>query len=233
MPARRKTINPDAEQDGIGKHLLSLSLFIMLLAFFIVLTSISSYEQTKAGPVVNRINAVFSTDLSIENGPQPSIESSPQGATGRGDTFERLSGLFSSKVIAAETATNRQRGIIVARVSRADFESAITELGGRRASSDFSKRFMPLLVSVLRSDSGSRPYRMEIVYFVDQNPAILQNEQPQKMVDTINAVSRSAAALEFSGLSAHLMTVGIRKGAPDMVELYFQPAEKMTGGRNG
>ena len=73
----------------MANQFLSLSLFIMLLSFFIILNSLSSYEDVKSKPVLNSISMAFSKDT-----PDPILApntvESPIESNNEGDSLDKL-----------------------------------------------------------------------------------------------------------------------------------------------
>jgi hypothetical protein len=57
---------------------------------------------------------------------------------------------------------------------------------------------------------------------MNENPARIQNQEPQRMAETIRNVAAIARDIEKAGLQARLMTIGLQKGDPEMVDLIFQ-----------
>lgn len=222
MQSRRRKIYSDQQQSGIGSQILGLSLFVMLLAFFIVLNSKSSFEDMKAQPVAQSIAQSFSSKTLVAGDNSPSMIQSVQQGSGEGDTVELLDALFKSQIKTAEVVTNKQRGLMIVRVKRTDFEKAVTNLGTAQGG-EFGEPFLQTLGSLLRSDKRKKSYQMDMVFFTSDNPAKLQNEKPQEMVAVIKAAAKLAESLEKSGLPAKLMTIGLQQGDPLMVELYFGP----------
>lgn len=227
MHARRKRYNGETEQKSLGGQLLSLSLFIMLLAFFIVLNSKASFEEMKFQPIMQSVALAFSSKIAQDQQDKPSITRSDQMGSEEGDALERLGKLFNAEIATAEVVTNRQRGTMAVRVPRKDFEDAVANIGTRRATSAFGQSFLPMLASILRSDAD-HPYRMDMTFSLPENPARMQNTQPQAMTEAVKSVAAHAVALERAGLPARLMTVGLRRddggrGERDMVEIYIRP----------
>lgn len=228
MHARRKRYNNnEAEQKSLGGQLLALSLFIMLLAFFIVLNSRASFEEMKALPIMQSLSQTFSSKIAEDQQDKPSITRSDQMGADEGDALERLGKLFNAEISTAEVVTNRQRGTMAVRVPRKDFEDAVANIGARRATSAFGQSFLPMLASILRSDAD-HPYRMDMTFPLPENPARMQNTQPQALAEAVKSASAYAMALERAGLPARLMTVGMRRddgsrGERDMVEIYIRP----------
>lgn len=237
MNSRRRKISTDDRQTGVGSQILGLSLFVMLLAFFIVLNAISSYEDVKSKPIVQGVSQAFSTKALPDTQYKSSAVESSQMGAGEGDTVEQLDRLFRGQIKSVDILTNRQTGVIVIDVSRADFEAALNELGHKDQSTKFGKNFLQTLASVLRSDQRSMPYRMDIMYHVDGNPGRLQNTDPQTISGSIAAVAAAAQLIEKAGLPTKLMSIGLQQGKPDRVELFFQPFDRFTppatGGKDG
>ena len=51
---------------SVSSQLLGLSLFIMLLAFFIVLNAISNFEESKIKPVMANLSHTFAANMQQE-----------------------------------------------------------------------------------------------------------------------------------------------------------------------
>lgn len=223
MNSRRRKISMDDRQTGIGGQILGLSLFVMLLAFFIVLNSISSYETAKTDPIMQSVSQAFSTKISQTGQDKPSITESTQRGSGEGDTMEQIESLFRGQIHSVDIVTNRQRGVIVIDVSRDDFEKAVADLGDEKQSTKFGRDFLQTLASVLRSERRRTPYHIEITYHLNDNPARLYNTDPKTVAESIKAVGAMAQAIEDAGMPAALMSIGLQKGDPARVELFFEP----------
>lgn len=218
---RRRSITQDSTTTP-GSQLLALSLFIMLLAFFIVLNAISTFEEDKLQDVMLSIEDTFSARITEASNEKPSTAQSDQKSLNEGDTIEQIDALFKAQIPGYEVVKNRQRGMMLVQVPRKEFEDAVKGLGDKKASSGFSTAFLPTLVSLMRSEGRGTPYRVDVTYYLEDNPARLQNQQPQRMAETIRNVGGVARQIEGAGLQARLMTIGLQKGNPEMVDLVFQ-----------
>ena len=75
MKHRRRKISGDSGGSS-GGQLLAMSLFIMLLAFFIVLNAISNYENSKVKPVLQSIELTFASKITEEGNDKPYVAAS-------------------------------------------------------------------------------------------------------------------------------------------------------------
>lgn len=223
LPRRRRNI-AQGQASGIGSQILGLSLFIMLLAFFMVLNSISQYEQKKSENIFKNLEDTFSARISQAGNDKPSIIRAEEKQLGEGDVLEQVEAYFTAHIPGFKAVKDKQRGIMVVQVPRTDFEDAVKTLGAEKTEGNaFADGFLPVLAALMRSEQRGLPYRMDITYQMDGNPARLQNSAPQRMADAIRTVAGMAAAIEKAGLKPQLMTAGLQEGNPEVVELVFQP----------
>ena len=206
---------------------MNLSLFIMLLAFFIVLNSLSSYEEIKTEKVKRSIAITFSND------PQPDIQS-PSVAPDRaqsvneGDTFERLEALFQSQIVSFEMTKSKSRGIMMVKVPYAKFSKAILAIKQKDLTKYPSRRavrgnfFLPTLTSLLRANIDGAPTRMEIFLHTEGNPAKVQNRAPRELAKVMARAGDFSRRLEKQGVPQKLLNIGVSKGNPEFVDLVFR-----------
>lgn len=224
MRKRRRRIIGGGTVVTLGSQLLSLSLFIMLLAFFIVLNAISSYEQTKVNPVVESISYAFASRLAAQQGDDhPSTGRSDETSSGEGDVLERMEALFTAEIPGAHTVVSQGRGEMYVRMPFDELEAAVIAAGRSAGSSGVKKTpFLPTLVGLMKSDAAGRPYRMDMLLNIDANPAQMQNEKPGELGASLKRISRIAQRLESAGLSPRLISAGVQKGKDGTVELLFR-----------
>ena len=218
---RRKSIG-DQPSGGFAGQIIGLSLFIMMLAFFIVLNSISSFDEAKVHPMTGSLEQAFATKIDPAENQGPALRDSNAAGFGEGKTLDRLDGLFKAELTNVETITSSQQGIMYMRLTRAEFEKTLNAI-----SQGEKPRFLVTLASLLRSGQRQASYQMEILYNLPDNPARLANRQPQELQTAIQSVSKAAEKIEAAGLPARQIRVGLQKGNPEFVELLFRP---MTAG---
>lgn len=226
---RRRKVSTGTEKTLSGQ-LLGLSLFIMLLAFFIVLNAISSFEQTKVKPVIQSIGYAFGSKVSIprHEDSAATVTEKSTNSLEEGDTIDRLEALFNTQIPGTETVVSKEKGLMYVRVPFDEFENAVLMAGQRNAFEDgtsqgqFSRIFLPTMVALLKSDSAAMPYRMDIALQVGENPARLFNDNPQKMKLLSGRLSGLAERMEATGLPDRLMSIGFDQGTDNMVVILFR-----------
>ncbi|MBN8521067.1 MAG: flagellar motor protein MotB [Alphaproteobacteria bacterium] len=229
---RRRRIRP--LDHHVPSDLMSLSLFIMLLAFFIVLNAISSFEEKKAKPVMESVERTFSKQA-IQTDVKPSPVPSPEKSIREGETTERLDALFNAQIsdFKVQKTTPALPGVMTVVLPLDAFSSAIMTLGQE----DLSRAsllpkdqvfFLPTLVSILKTDRQKTPYRMDMVFHLKGNPAWVQNQAPEKIRPLMNQASVISEKIQAAGMPEKLLSIGIEQGAEDTVTLYFRPHVPFT-----
>lgn len=223
---RRRRIQTDQSASNNGQ-MMNLSLFIMLLAFFIVLNSISSYEEKKSEKVRQSVDQAFSKNIFQEND-SPSITPDPIKSVNEGDVFERLEVLFEAQIVSFETKINRSTGVMMVTIPYDEFSKAMFALD----QVDLTKNptrietrgnyLLPTLSSLIKTDINGSPTRMEIYFHTNENPARMQNEKPLELNEIIQDIGRFSRLLEGKGVPQKLLNIGISKGDADEVELVFR-----------
>ncbi|MAZ76528.1 MAG: hypothetical protein CMH31_04415 [Micavibrio sp.] len=241
---RRRRRNEQSFQSDSGT-LMNLSLFIMLLAFFIVLNSLSSYEEQLVGDVVQSLDTTFSKDPQKED-IAPSVTPDPVNSVKEGDTFERIDALFQSQIISYKKSISSNRGKMIIKLPLEKFSRAIMAAGQKDLTKMNVQRnprgnfIIPTLVSILKSDKKNITYRMNILLQVPDNPAHFQNQSPTEMAALMRRGSALTERLEQGGFPQKLLNIGVAKGNPAIVVLVFEPhipfspvEEAEQGGRDG
>ncbi len=224
MKGRRRKIIAD-ESKSLGAQIPALSLFIIMLAFFIMLNSVSIIKEERAKPLMDSIEEAFASKITANENWQPSTAPSDAMGTGEGRVIDRMEGLFQGHVAGVQTQKDDGRGVLLMRMNYADLSAAVSNIGDKAAE---NKKFMETLTSMLRASAASQPYRMDIFLQVDENPAIMQDDQPQKMKVLMRDLGVLAQQLEKAGLSQRLLSIGLEKGQSGTVELLFRPHEALA-----
>lgn len=224
---RRRRITPQEHESAAGR-LLALSLFIMLLAFFIVLTALSSYEETRVAPIFQSLEESFAANLRDKSELKPSVTGRNAGAYGDGTTLEQLEALFTAIIPARNIASNKYEGTLHISMTIEEFERSITLLSLGR---DFEEKqeearnsfILPALVALLQADHKGAPYHMDILLNTGGNPAFLENDNPDKIALDMKRVGAYGRRIEQAGLPQKYMTVGLQEGKTSMIDLFFRP----------
>ena len=223
---RRRRIVSDSPGNSI--QLLSLSLFIMLLAFFIVLNSVSSFEDEKITPIMGSLEKTFSTRLQNIPLQRPSTRSDEMDSRGEGQVsrLDELEELFRSQITALKIEVNRETGTMWVRGPYDKLNEAIMAAAlpvRPQDESEDSPYFLPTLISLLNTLEQGRAMRMDMLLNVEENPLEVKLDNPADFVIQRDRIGKFARVLEQAGLPALQISVGLNKGEKDMVDLIFRP----------
>ncbi len=223
---RRKRIQNGNAPSSTGQ-MMNLSLFIMLLAFFIVLNSISSFQEEKASKVRQSIEDTFSLKI-VSEGESSSLTPSMAQSVNEGDSFERIEALFQSQLSGFETKKNVSRGTMMVDIPYSVFEKAMNAIDQVDLTQTPSRAqgrenfFVPTLSSIMRSNVDGAPTRMEIYMNILDNPAQMQNEDARDVTKLILMLGNFSKTLQANDVPEKLINIGIKKGNPKNVTLVFR-----------
>ena len=103
---------------------MALALFIMMLAFFIVLNAISSYEEEKYRPAMASLEQAFGSNL-LNRDLRPAVRKSADNSIHEGDTLDKLEALFNAHITGVEMDIDKNKGVLHARLPLGKFSSAV------------------------------------------------------------------------------------------------------------
>ncbi len=216
----------------MANQFLSLSLFLMLLSFFIVLNSVSEFEDAKAAPIMNSLSLAFKNQMVTAPVAPARIPSNDLLKDGKkeGDTLEELEGLFNAH-IAGFTAKRNRFGTImhvslpVGRFENAlafnSFNSADIEREGRGA-------FLPTLITILRAAEKGNQYRLDMILNTSADPAVQDHAEHPDFMQDLNRITGIANTLEQKGLPQKMISIGLKQGETGMMDLYFYKYKPFT-----
>lgn len=233
---RRRRINQQTKKSSNASQMMNLSLFIMLLAFFIVLNSLSSYEEIKSEKVRRSIQVTFSKEQAEELG---SVSENTIESFQEGHTFDRLDALFQAQIVTFKAQTSKSTGRMNVQAPYDKFIAAIrasnqydaTRYPTRREARD--NFFLPTLASLMRANIDGAPTRLDITIHVDGNPAEMQNQSPEALKEKIDILGEVARILNNQKLPEKLINISIEQGDPKMVDLFFQKYAPFSPVREG
>ncbi len=220
----------------MANQFLSLSLFLMLLSFFIVLNSVSEFEENRAVPAaLNSLTLAFSSQLSTpQDNPSatPSLHPDKRG----GDSLEAIEGLFNAHIAGFEAKRNRLGTMLHMQLPMQRFENAVDETDFADAGfSDTQQTFATTLVTALRSAENDNPYRIDMVFNIPEDPTVLSQSQPDEFMQALRRVSTLATTLENKGIPKKMISAGLKTGQTGFVDLYFYRYEpfELPSNNNG
>ncbi len=209
QPVRQRHKNGRITEDSGGaiggSTLLSLSLFIILLAFFIVLNGISTYSQPKMQQAFSSLDITFSSDIPPSPFEQSSAdERERQNGKGEGESMEEMQELLQSllpglSVILTEGGV--AGNVMAVRMEKNRFDRLTPQL-------------IPLFIRILNVKDGPQDYELTITSYV-RDPldvsARLSFQNLQKYRDL----------LMDKGLAADRISLAVDVGNPAFMMFQF------------
>jgi hypothetical protein len=213
---------------------LSLSLFLMLLSFFIVMNSVSGFDDVKTHPVMNSLSLAFSNKIKTFD-QAPSEEENADQVINDGDTLSRIEAAMGAKIAGFEATRNRFGNVMHVRVPVLNFERAIDiPVSGVSVSYEGGQgyikgqgAFLPTLISLLKAEKHEIPYRMDMILSVSDDPALLLKHNPKLFQEKVLKVSGFAEKLEGVGLPKKYISAAIGEGQNGYLNIYFHPYESL------
>ena len=207
----------------MANQFLSLSLFLMLLSFFIVMNAVSQFDDSKSEPVISSVSAAFTNQKDDFERKNPVSQQTPVVARGEGDTLEAVEGLFNAHISGFQATRNRLGTVMHVRTTISQLER-VTDMTNVDYNNDELGKvgsFGQTMVTLLRSEKKKQPYRVDILMNVPEGPATLQQTSPEEFKRSLKRVSHFAERLEESGLPKKMVSIGMKKGEEGYVDLFF------------
>jgi hypothetical protein len=205
----------------MANQFLTLSLFIMLLAFFVVLNAMSTFDETKARPVMDSLFQAFTAREAVRDEQMDVLH--PAFLETEGSTLDQLQGFFRSEVPEAQIRKNRLGTIMQVRVPLSYFEHELASRGDGQGTG-FGGDFSQMLVSLMAS-SVKVPYSMAMQINMKDSPSRAQNETPEIVTANLKKVAGFAERIEAAGLPKNLVTAGLGQGPEGTIDFYFRRYE--------
>jgi hypothetical protein len=216
----------------MGNQFLTLGLFIMLLSFFIVLNSMSSFEDEKAKSVVDSIKETFLEQKPMEE-EMVAQQASAKGESFReGDALDNVKSLFQSTIPGIKATKNRFGNVMTVELPLDQFETALNAYKSKNAAAqnagdtDLNARFTDILVALLDTKI-SMPYEMEILVSTPEGAQNMWSGNSSKALELIKRAGGFAETLESRGLDPKLVSPGVTQGPEGTVVLIFQHYEPL------
>jgi len=141
---------------GGGSTLLSLSLFIILLAFFIVLNAISTYSETKVDAAFDSLDIAFAPNIIPSEFEEKITDPSQEQEDGKGDSLEDMQGILRSVLPGLDMDLNETPNggqVMAIRMKKGQFERLTPQL-------------IPLFVRILNIKDGVGEYDLSLSSYV-------------------------------------------------------------------
>lgn len=232
----------------MAQQYLALSLFVILLCFFIVLNSMSNFETVKTENVMQSVQMAFSGKTAGDNA-LPSVQMTPTETFEKGTALDKIKALFKAQIKTFKANTNRLGTEMMVRLPLAEFEAAVSSVGAAGGMAAQNPRaakaapFLPTLISLIDTAQSEIPYRMDILLNIPENPASLPTDDPARFKALLRQASQYSDTLERAGMPRKLVSSGLSEGTLEhsfdgqggpYIELYFrryEPVDPLSGER--
>jgi len=202
----------DEDEGGDSSVALFLALMLLVLAFFIIMVSISQIEIAKSKAALKSIATTFSK-VSATN-TQLTFVSNSQGKEKEGQQFQKeITNIFST-IIQVTSADVVKPG----REMRVRLESDVLFKKGKAEVEEINHPFLDRVVATL----SARPpgFRFDIEFIIGSFHEE-GNVMPENQTLEMSRAGEFARAMLSRGIPPDSVTVGINPGDPKMVTIWF------------
>ncbi|MGM0422958.1 MAG: hypothetical protein ACQEQL_07675 [Pseudomonadota bacterium] len=220
---RRPVSRTPREQRSPPTQFLILSLFLILLAFFIALTAGAEFDDNKTDPVLNSLEDSFPVNRLRGQGVPSVIEQSNIGRDA-GQALDEIEGIFNSSQFPFKERTTREKGAVIVSMPVKDVEELLDIAPLNIATPIKRQSFLASLSGLLQPQGADRNLMMSIIVYSRRPPSRLAVIDRTALTERVLKAERYVSAFEQQGLSPERMMIGIQRGNTDEVSFIFSPA---------
>lgn len=224
------------KSNAMANQFLALALFIMLLAFFIVLNAISEFEEQKVAPIMKSIEQAFTggsdilpTRLISSQGEQPSDNETDaqKQSTEEGNALDEIEGLFQAQIPGLKVEKDTKNGQFIVNVKLPVLEYAIDHLNSTVANPYIVKKegfdyFFGGIVYLMKNNESFNQYHVDIFINTARDPSSKRLRSTQNIKNKIALSSQMAEKLEKTGLNTRFVNIGLEKGRRGFARVIFR-----------
>jgi len=185
--------------------LLSLSLFILLLAFFIVLNAISNYSQPKVDAAFDSLDIAFTANIRPAEAEQQTPDETQEAEDGEGDSIEDIQGVLRSILpgLDMDLTDDPNGGKTMAIRMKKDMFDRL------------SPQLIPVFARVLNIKDGEGDYNILVTSYVRN---VMTNSARQSY-----AVLRGyGTEMTAKGIAPNRMHLALENGNPAFMQFRFE-----------
>lgn len=204
-PLRRRSANDSGVQS------LALALFLVILAFFIMLVSISTFEDTKVSSALQSVQQQFRPGGESER-TESLIDPQAEARAAQTAFLERLRALLASEIASARAEADPDGTVLFLSFPASQFfapGSAV--LRGERTA------LFEAIAQIIEERPAGSEVTVEV--FFDSNTLAASASGPQLEVRQAAAIG---ADLVARGVLKEFVSVGLRPGAAGVIEFIFR-----------
>ena len=196
----------------LGTVFIFLSLFLMVLAFFIVLVAISTVEEAKSKAVMHSLTSTFTTLL--PTGDKPTDFTAKEGEVlGRQEFQEKVTGIFATSLQVAKVKVVKPGSLMRARMPA----SAMFYEGETR----FRQNVFPFMDRTIAALGGRPPgLRFDMEFVIGAPYTDNLNLPAQETLEMARAGS-FVREMIARGAPPDSLSIGLSPGDPEQITMRF------------
>ncbi|MAF68397.1 MAG: hypothetical protein CMH25_03520 [Micavibrio sp.] len=224
----------ESEEESSAVVYQTLALFIILLSFFVILNSISTFEKQKAVSIMQSIEEAFTTKI-FKDDIAPSQSPDALRLAGEGQAVETLEKLFKSSFPQlTEVRTDTARGRFYAELPLSELENIIADFVQRKENATDNappENFFEYVLDIYKRNNAT--LRLEF-YILSDTP--LDKIDSTNLLEQRLFLSDAAATFGRAGLPPQNLSIGFEEGETGMARLIisnaftYNPASPTTEG---
>jgi len=185
--------------------LMGLSLFILLLAFFIVLNAVSQFSEEKVTGVFDSLDLAFATEIPPSEYKENIMDDSQARHDGEGDSIEDIQNTLRSVLPGLDinlTDTPNGGSVMALRLKKNMFDN-------------MSSRLIPVFARILKLKDGNKKYILNITSYV-RSPLSRFSKPSYRAIEIYKD--------EFikNKIEENRITLQIEKGNPAYIMMRFE-----------
>jgi hypothetical protein len=187
-----------------GPTLLALSLFIILLAFFIVLTSLSNFSEPKVEAAFQSLDLSFATNIRDTFAEEQTNDTTQAEEDGEGDSLEDIQATLKSLLPGLDinlTETPNGGQVMAIRMRKNKFEA-------------LSAQLIPILKRILNVKDETGDYELAITSYV-------RDVLDGSAIGSHNLINEYKNDLVKIGVNADRIILNLERGNPAYMQLRF------------
>jgi hypothetical protein len=211
------------EQRSPPTQFLILSLFLLLLAFFIALTAGAEFDDNKTDPILNSLEDSFPVNRLRGQG-VPSVIEQPDIGRDAGQALDQIEGIFKSPLFPFESRTKREKGAVIVTMSVKEVEELL-DIAPLSITTPIKRQsFLASLSGLIQPQNADHNLMMSIIVYSGRHPSRLAVIDRAVLTARILQAETYVLAFEQQGLNPAYMMIGIQRGDAGQVSFIFSPA---------
>lgn len=209
-------------QTNVGGAFLSLSLFIILLAFFIILTAASNLDEAKTTDVIDSLEQSFASKNAGDDN-YPARATGPVKSTGQGSMFDNIEAMLNARFLGVEKRRSFGKNVAYMQIDKAQFKSFMGMTEAQKIGHAERDAFFHKLQVVLTSVEGETPYQIHLAVSVNEPAATDVDGQTRTKHDAIKELDLIAQKIVEAGFPKERISIGLADKDSDKITLEFRP----------